>query len=227
VIAILLAVCSMAWPAFQYYGHKVLYPRAVAKCWDQGQSVTVRLAACDQLIHRRNYSDRTKRRVLRGRAWAYNANGDYNLALADAEAVLAMQPDDIWGLDLRARMQWNLNQRDVAFADMDRAVALKPANAILVGRRGDLHARAGHFELAVRDYDAVLALKPKHFGSWKQRVRMFALQGDYDAALRYAQDAAQILPEEWWFNEALGHLYALHLNDDVRALNAFSGPECV
>ncbi|MBO9710472.1 MAG: tetratricopeptide repeat protein [Caulobacter sp.] len=104
--------------------------------------------------------------ALSWRAELHNRQGHYDLALADADSIVALWPE--------AAMSWNTRcwtrvtagkDLDKALADCDAGLKLRPRSAAILDSRGLVQLRRGELRAAMADYDAALALEPRQAAS--------------------------------------------------------------
>jgi tetratricopeptide (TPR) repeat protein len=86
----------------------------------------------------------------------------FDLALADAETIVALRPDSAasWNSRCWARAVAGV-ELDKALADCNASLKLRPRNAAVLDSRALTQLRRGELKAALADYDAALALEPK------------------------------------------------------------------
>lgn len=119
----------------------------------------------------------TRKRDLRG-------------AVADFDRALALAPDTVEMLVLRADAHMQLGDPRRALADLERAVALAPGDARARVLHGLARAKLGDRQKAHADYTAALILDPQNVDALVNRAALSILEGntapailDLDAAL--------------------------------------------
>ena len=108
---------------------------------------------------------------------------EFGRALADFDRVLALQPDDVAALILRADASRQMGNLASAMADVDRALALEPDNPRAYFARGLLNSRRGEKRQALADYDEALRLYPTYADALVSRSAIYAGDGQVDLAL--------------------------------------------
>ncbi|MFO0607930.1 MAG: tetratricopeptide repeat protein [Polyangiales bacterium] len=120
---------------------------------------------------------------LRERARCLHAMGQYDRALADRTAVLALDPEraEAW----TARALVHLARRDGASAERDLTEALRrePAAMDALRLRATLRAERGDLAGALGDLDVVLARGADDGAAWFERARVMRALGDARAAV--------------------------------------------
>jgi tetratricopeptide (TPR) repeat protein len=124
------------------------------------------------------------------RAFSHFMSGQDELALADYEASMALDPHNPETVAWRGICRLRLGRHEGAIADFTRLIAMKPAEVRGYWRRGEALVRAGKHAEALRDLDRAIALGGDERGA-AHLARGMALEalGDVEAALA-AYDAA-------------------------------------
>lgn len=131
------------------------------------------------------------------RALAYYGKGDMARALADANAAIAIKPENTRALNVRALVELRKGQSDLAKRDFDLAIAAS-TDAITKrpGSMDDYFARAETYRLmgenakAAADYRKTLELSPKyqfaeeHLALVAGKANQSASSGETDAELK-------------------------------------------
>jgi len=92
------------------------------------------------------------------RADAYQAEGEYDLAIGDYSELLRLDPQHSWAYYNRGESYWSKGDKDKAIADFDQVVRLDPRNARAWGSRGNAYRARYDYPQALADYDAALRL---------------------------------------------------------------------
>jgi len=140
------------------------------------------------------------------RAAALGALGEYDKALADADAALKMDPD-AWRTHFqRSIFNQKLGRLEAAVEDLDRALELQPNDASLLRRRAYLVLVAGQFEEAVAAYDRLEQLEAGSLAAATGRGVSFYLAGNWREAARAFDQLLDELPGDaitaLWFVKA-------------------------
>ncbi|HEV7646446.1 MAG TPA: TonB family protein [Pyrinomonadaceae bacterium] len=128
-------------------------------------------------------SDAKDHWALSYRAFAYYYKNDLVRALNDANAALAVKPEDILALNVRALVELKNKQNDLAKKDFDAAIAVSTAAVTArPGSMDDYFARAetyrfrGDNEKAAADYRKTLQLTPDYQYAQKHLDQVTAKQ---------------------------------------------------
>ncbi|HEX7799544.1 MAG TPA: tetratricopeptide repeat protein, partial [Asticcacaulis sp.] len=130
------------------------------------------------------------------RAYAYGYLKQYDLALADWDALIAASPDEDAYLNGRAwlRATGNLDL-DKALADVDAALKSKPDTAAYLDTRGFVELRMGRLDAALNAYTAALKLVPTQADSLYGRGLVERRQGQTKAGDADLAAARKIYPD--------------------------------
>jgi predicted Zn-dependent protease len=122
------------------------------------------------------------------RAVGYGRYGQKDLALADFDEAVTLQPDNINHRFNRAVALERKGKFDQAIADLEKVLAAAPDNWNASYERGYVFMQKGNYDRAVEDFDQVLRVNPGFEKAVRQRA----------AALQAKQNAksAQGLPPQ-------------------------------
>lgn len=97
----------------------------------------------------------------------YNSyeKGQYDLAIADYNRALAIDPNDPMVLANRANAYARKGNLDQAISDYSKAIEINPKDPSVYHDRGNAYGKKGNFDQAISDYDKVVEIDP----SWAQR----------------------------------------------------------
>jgi len=94
------------------------------------------------------------------RAYGYNSQGLYDLAIADESRAIALEPDDANAYNTRCLAYANEKRYDQAISDCTEALTLKPGFALAYEGRGNAWRAKGDVAQAIADYRAAARLDP-------------------------------------------------------------------
>ena len=128
--------------------------------------------------------------VYRGRL--YMRLLKYDLALADFQASLDLQPTHFQALLSRAKLFVALREERLALADFAAAIAQEPSNSLGYEERGNFLMEKGSYEMAIIDFNSLVDLLPEDFYVFALRADLFEKMEnweyalvDYDKAIQY------------------------------------------
>jgi len=88
--------------------------------------------------------------------------GQYDLALADLNEVIRLNPKDATAWNNRGFVYNNMGNYDGALADLDEAIRLNPNHALAHKNRGITYEKKGDLENALVEYNLSLTLYPNN-----------------------------------------------------------------
>jgi tetratricopeptide (TPR) repeat protein len=142
--------------------------------------------------------------ALAMRAHIYSALGQYDLAIADLDQALRLDPSEALAIyTARALVHFFKRDYDRAIADFDRALALNPRDADLTEVRGRAYAMKGDYVRALADYEAALRLQPNDWSAIGNRGLAHLRLGNYDQAIADLNRALYLKPDWAWAREGL------------------------
>lgn len=169
----------------------------------KGGSPETRIKGCTNLIISRSPNSLGLAIAYNNRGNAYVAEGKYNLAIADYDNALAMNPRYAKAYNNRGvalEKQGNLN---LAIANFDAAIALDSKYAHAFVNRGDVYAKKHQYKRATHDYNRALAIRQNIVGGWSGRCLVRVQNGDFPGALKDCDRAIRLKPSPFSF-EARG-----------------------
>jgi tetratricopeptide (TPR) repeat protein len=94
------------------------------------------------------------------RGLAYHAKRELDLAIADYDGAIALNPEFAEAYNNRGKAYFQKGSNDRAMLDLDRALVLNPEYADAYANRGLVEGWQGKKERAAADFREVLALRP-------------------------------------------------------------------
>tara|TARA_R110001606_G_scaffold119621_1_gene250822 strand:- start:60 stop:572 length:513 start_codon:yes stop_codon:yes gene_type:complete len=104
--------------------------------------------------------------------------------MADLDAAVDRNPQDIDALFDRARAHARGENFDAAIADYSRVLALDPGNVAALHRRGIAYSDNGEYEKAIADFDAGVKITPRDSLLLLNRGMAHARNRDEDRAIQ-------------------------------------------
>jgi len=163
-------------------------------------------------------------RLNRGAAYeARKASGDFELALADVEAVLDIRPDWALGYNNRASIRLNIGGDEnlaLALADLDKSLELNPDLPEVYINRAYIYVRQGRPMAEIEPtLEKALALRPGYGTALNTLCWGYALEEQSEVALPYCEQAIEADPKPI-YRDSRGLAYAL-LEDYPAAIDDF------
>jgi Tfp pilus assembly protein PilF len=132
----------------------------------------------------------------------YYDQGDYMMALAHFNMVIASQPKMGEAYNDRGLTYLAMGETDKALADFNQAVQLMPNPAVPYSNRGGLHLFQGEHALALTDLDKAIELSPSLAKAYHNRGLTYLDLGDYDHAIADFDRAIELTPETMFSMQA-------------------------
>ena len=129
------------------------------------------------------------------RGTAYNMEGEYDLAIRDLDAALALKPDYPMAISNRGVAYENKGMHDQAIADFTRAIALKPDYPMAISNRGLVYDKKGMHDQAIADFTRVITLKPDNYEAFNSRGVAYAKKGLFENAKEDFARAIALKPD--------------------------------
>ena len=196
-----------------------LNPEGLAQtCVSSKAPRTEVIAACTNLIEAGDVTPDYQHLFLTKRAWAHRCDGHYELAIADVDRALSLQPENVKTMVLRARIHDANGNHDAAKADYDRAVDTAPENHYTHWNRARYLDRHGERDEAYLGYQKVLELDPDASNAAKYMAHYLYDRKKYEKALGVVTDATDRWPGQRWVYGLKVELDIVHTKDVEGAL---------
>ena len=137
----------------------------VAICDDEKAAPTARRTACTAIIDDPAAASRARADALVNRGDISGDEADYDRAIADFTAALALNPKDAAAHLLRGNAHDAKGDLDKALADYDAAVRLDPNDAAGYFNRGEIYQAKGDRQRAIADYQKAIKIDPSFVGA--------------------------------------------------------------
>jgi tetratricopeptide (TPR) repeat protein len=126
-----------------------------------------KIAACSRLIENPKVDTEGRANALFNRGHGWDQKRDYDRAIADYTASIALDPNDEHAYLYRGNAWASKRQADRAIADYSEAIRLNPEFAEAYYSRSKLWRRKGNYVRAKDDLDKAIKLDPKILSSEK------------------------------------------------------------
>lgn len=153
------------------------------------------IAACTRAIASGQFKGPKLADLQNKLAYNHLIRGDFDKALAAANAALAADPKSFIALFTRANANMGKGSADAAIADYTAALAIEPKFAPALTARGDAYRAKGDFDRALADFTQALAGNPKNAQALTSRGDLFRAKGDLDRAVADYTQAIAADPE--------------------------------
>ena len=138
------------------------------------------------------------------RADTWSRKGQYDRAIADADAALRLDARHVRGYLIRASAWDNKGAYDRALAEYDAAIRLEPRQASHYARRSNTVRRKGDFDRALADAEFAIRLDPNFAQGYNSRGNAYDAKGDYDRAIADYDQALRLAPKDAVFHANRG-----------------------
>ena len=149
------------------------------------------------------------------RGYACYDLGLYDLAIANYDKAIQLEPNDANAYYNRGLSKGKLGEYFAAISDFDKAIQLKPNDAEAYIGRGLAKTGLGQHFAAISDYDKAIQLKPDYAFAYYNRGnakaaldRPFAAISDFDKAIQLKPDDANAYGNRGLSKGKLGEYFA-------------------
>lgn len=160
-----------------------------AQAWERcrnhnGQySPDLRIAGCTSVIQSGRESGNMLATAFNLRGNAYYAKKELDLAIADYDQAIRLNPNDAVFYSNRGGALLGKNQPDRAIADLDQAIRLNGKNARPYLERGHAYRSKGLLERAIADYAQAILLNPNDPNAYNYRGNAYYSRKEFDLAI--------------------------------------------
>jgi tetratricopeptide (TPR) repeat protein len=132
-----------------------------------------RIAGCTTLIERGDQGGDARSRAYAMRGLAFSIKGQYDTAIRDFDAAIALKPDFAIALNNRAWAYFRWGKAAAALPDVEKSLQLSPANPHTFDTRAHIRQALGNPEGALSDYDSAM----RHGGARMIELYQCGLRG--------------------------------------------------
>jgi tetratricopeptide (TPR) repeat protein len=184
------------------------------KCYEAGNPNQT-IVACSVVITRGLADKQDLNAAFKNRGNAYDDKGQYDLAIADYDKAIAINPNDADAFNDRGATHSAMRKYDLAIKDYDQALRLKPDSAIALNNRCFAKALAGQPEQGLADCNESLRLRPANASTLASRGFAYLKLHRYQAAIADYDAALKISPGDpyWHFGRGMAKLMKGDLRD--------------
>ena len=111
------------------------------------------------------------------------SQGNYTVAIAILDRLIALNPDNAADYNNRGLMYFRNNQITEALCDLSQALLIDPCLDSAYNNRANCHAAEGNLIEAIADYDLALDLNPANLHAWIDRGITLRELESYDLAI--------------------------------------------
>ena len=181
-----------------------------------------RISSASRAIASRELSGNDLSMAYNNRAWGWIELGHYDLALADLDKALELDPCNAWAYINRSLVMVENGLPEAAILDGNRAADLDPDNPWIYVNRGLAWNDLLRFDRALADSNRALALDPENALAYINRGHAWHETGNYLQALADCNRALELAPDHPIVNNSLAYLLAtcplIEIRDGKRAV---------
>src|SRR5258705_1371935 len=122
------------------------------RAWCNDSDPELRIRGCSLLIQSGKGTARVFAGAFFNRGNAYEAKGQYDLAIQDFDSAIKRNPTDAAAFYSRGSSYFAKGQTDSAIQDFDRATTLDPNDAMTFNNRGEAYREKGLQDRAIQDF---------------------------------------------------------------------------
>ncbi len=163
---------------------KVLRP-LLADDWSlcRGTDPEQGIDACTRIIDGGRELPAGLKEARKNRAEFYRRQRRLDEAIADCNAVLALDADYAATYLVRAQTHKDKGAFDLGIADADKAIAIQPNDARGYDIRATVYRDKGELDLALADYTRAIELNPNYEWPYYNRGFTYSRKGEFTAAI--------------------------------------------
>jgi tetratricopeptide (TPR) repeat protein len=191
---------------------------------DQEDNPDLSITSCTAQIQSGQETNGNLASEYNNRGGAYEKKKQYDLALADLNQAIRLDPTLTAAFNNRGAMYDHKGQYDAAFADYDHAIQLDPTAPEALRNRASLHRKKGEYDLSIADATEAIRLKPNYADVFYVRgdayndTEQYKLAiADYAEDIRLRPDHADGWNSRCWTRAIVGELVQA-LNDCNQSL---------
>ena len=164
---------------------------------DEARTFKEKRKACTEAIE--HYTNALGRNlelssVYNNRGTAYKDINEHDLAIADFNKAIRLNPDDVGAYSNRGAVYSNEGNFDLAIENFDKAIRLNPNYFGAYNNRGKAYSDKGDFDCAIADFDKAIELNPDDAEPYNNRGVSFHNKGEVDRAIIDFNKAIQLNP---------------------------------
>ncbi|HEU4379903.1 MAG TPA: tetratricopeptide repeat protein [Hyphomicrobiaceae bacterium] len=142
-----------------------------------------KIAACTRVLGDAKSAPALRVIAYRNRGITYNKKALHELATADFDEALKLDPKDLVTLAARGNAYSQRGMYDPALADLAEILRLNPRAGKAYNDRGLIHLRKGDLDAAASDFEAALQINPRSAHALNNRALVSARRGNFDDAI--------------------------------------------
>ena len=146
--------------------------------------------------------------VINNRGNVYAKQEKWELALADFNKAIQINPQYAKAYNNRGSVYANQKKWELALADYNKAIAINSDEELAYHNRGLIYAKVEKWELALADFNKAIQINPQYAQAYHNRGNVYANQKKWELALADFNKAIQINPQYAQAYHNRGNVYA-------------------
>lgn len=169
-------------------------PRDIVAC-AQDKVQDLAIEGCTRIIEDAKQKPKARGVALYNRGNAYVTKGSYDLAIADFDEALKLDPKNASTLNNRGNARNDKGDAEAAMADFDAAIKTNARYAAAYFNRGNALAAKGETARALKDYDFAIKFNKRNVNAYIARGALHLAGGALPKARADMSQAARIAPK--------------------------------
>jgi tetratricopeptide (TPR) repeat protein len=204
----ILAVLSLAVVSLPVSARAQSHDENTQHC-EQDDNPDLAITSCTALIQFGQDSGVNLAADLNNRGAAYEKKKQYDLALADLNQAIGLNPTLAAAFSNRGNVYADKRQYNAAIADQDYAIRLKPDFAGAFNNRGIVYDDEVQYDTAIVDFDHAIQLDPTYADAFMNRAVVHGKKKEYDLSIADATQAIRLKPDDADAFVDRGHAHSL------------------
>jgi tetratricopeptide (TPR) repeat protein len=133
--------------------------------------------------------------ALNMRGGGYLMKKDFDKAIADYDAAIAISPKDPTAFNNRGLVYKEKKDYDTALKDYDEAIRLNPKVPVYHLNRGATWRLKNDYDKAIAAYDEAIRLEPRYAAAFYNRGVAYVLKKDFDKGIQDYDESIRLDPK--------------------------------
>jgi tetratricopeptide (TPR) repeat protein len=151
-----------------------------------------RIAPCTRLLVAADRGGMSLSAVYNNRGWAYMEIRQVDLALADLNEAIRLDPKSHSAFNHRGWAHLEKKNYDEAMADLNEAIRLNPKFGPAYNNRANTFRAKEELDRALAEYDAAIRVDPKYLRAYNNRAFLHLRLGNREKALADFQKVVEL-----------------------------------
>jgi len=134
------------------------------------------------------------------------ARGNYQSAVSNYIAVIALNPDNAEAFHNKGVAELHLNQPNQAIQSFDKALEINPEMGSAYGNRANAYLQLNELETALENFDRLIQFNPKLAAGYHSRGVVRGRLYEFDGAIEDLRKAIDLQPNHSEAHSSLGRL---------------------